>query len=335
MKVSKLGEFGLVDLLGKMVRETSGKQVALRKKLLIGIGDDAAAWQGDASIALATTESLVQDVHFTLDTTTWQELGGKALAISLSDIAAMGGMPRYALVSLGLPGNVEVEDVVDLYRGILDLGQHFDVLVAGGNVTRAPVVSITTTVLGNTSSQHVLTRSAARVGEKVAVTGYLGAAAAGHKMLREQLAFDSQTEASLRQAFLRPCPRVAEGRLLVDIGVKAAIDISDGLLADLGHVCRASQVGARIYVGRVPVHPDVAAGFGDDSRALALSGGEDYELLFTADAGLINQVKARASCPVTVIGDITADETGRVTPVDEQGKPITPAEMGWQHFSSG
>src|SRR3989337_1409704 len=121
MKVSELGEFGLIDLLAQMVYDAKDKQAASWQNLLIGIGDDTAAWRGDTSVQLATVDSLIQDVHFSLDIVPWEELGWKALAVNLSDIAAMGGMPKYALVSLALPENTEVDDVVALYRGMIGL----------------------------------------------------------------------------------------------------------------------------------------------------------------------------------------------------------------------
>ena len=335
MKVSELGEFGLIDLLAKMAHAGQDKQTAPWQKLLVGIGDDAAAWYGDASIELATVDSLIQGVHFTPDITTWHELGWKALAIGLSDIAAMGGVPKYALVSLGLPDNTEVADVTELFRGMIELGQQFTVAIAGGDTSSAPLVTLNTTVFGSAreQSQHILTRSAARASERVAVTGYLGAAAAGLEMLKKQLPLDREASASCRQAFLLPYPRVAEGQLLVSLGVKAAIDISDGLIADLSHICQASKVGARIEVDLVPVHPAVKNNFGDKSLEMALSGGEDYELLFTASNEVIDRVRNQASCPITVIGDVVADKMGKVTLVDRQGKPFKPAKTGWQHFT--
>ena len=335
MKLSELGEFGLIDLLAKMAHAGQDKQAAPWQKLLVGIGDDAAAWYGDASIELATVDSLIQGVHFTPDITTWHELGWKALAIGLSDIAAMGGVPKYALVSLGLPDNTEVADVTELFRGMIELGQQFAVAIAGGDTSSAPLVTLNTTVFGSTreQGQHILTRSAARASERVAVTGYLGAAAAGLEMLKKQLPLDREASASCRQAFLLPYPRVAEGQLLVSLGVKAAIDISDGLIADLSHVCQASKVGARIEVDLVPVHPAVKNNFGDKSLEMALSGGEDYELLFTASNEVIDRVRTQASCPITVIGDVVADKMGKVTLVDRRGKPFKPAKTGWQHFT--
>ena len=336
MKVSELGEFGLIDLLAEMVRSTQDKQIAPFQQLILGIGDDAAAWHSEAPTQLATVDSLIQDVHFSLDITPWQELGWKALAVNLSDIAAMGGVPRYALVSLALPNHTEIDDVTALYRGMIELAQQSAVAIVGGDTTSAPLVAITITIFGSASNQnqHILARSAARVGDKIAVTGYVGAAAAGWEMLSKQLQFDLQATTRLKQAFLHPHPRIAEGQLLVSQGVKAAIDISDGLIADLKHICQASRVGARIEIDRVPVEPAVKANLGDRALELALSGGEDYELLFTASTEVIDSIRAATCCPITVIGDIVADKASRITLVDSKGNPVSIPKKGWEHFTA-
>jgi len=336
MKVSELGEFGLIDLLAEMAYRAQDKQSASWQQLIIGIGDDAAAWYGDTSVQLATVDSFIQDVHFSLAIASYNELGWKALAASMSDIAAMGGVPRYALVSLALPGHTEVEDVTALYKGMIDLARQFEVAIVGGDTSSAPLVAITITVLGSTRSEDkgILTRSAARPGDKVAVTGYLGGAAAGAEMLTKKLQFDPEATASLKDAFLHPYPRIAEGQLLADQGVKAAIDISDGLISDLSHICKASQVSARIEVDRVPILPAVRANFADRALELALSGGEDYELLFTASAEVIDKVRMAAACPITVIGEITTEKPGKVTLVDSKGNPFNLHKAGWEHFAT-
>jgi len=323
-----LGEFGLIDLLAKLVGTSPDSQ------LLIGIGDDAAAWRGDASTQLATVDSFIQGVHFSLATASWSELGWKAMAASLSDIAAMGGVPRYALASLALPSHTDVEDVTALYQGMIELVQQFEVAIVGGNITSAPLVAITITVLGSTrgKDKHILTRSAAKPGEKVAVTGCLGAAAAGLEMLSKHLQFDPEATTYLKKAFLHPYPRIVEGQLLVEQGVKTAIDISDGLISDLNHICKASQVSAQIEVDHVPIQPIVKTNFGDRALELALSGGEDYELLFTGNAEVIEKVRTTASCPITVVGKIVADKIGKITLVDTKGNLFNLGKAGWEHF---
>jgi len=323
VKVSELGEFGLIDLLAKM-------EVGRDERLLIGIGDDAAAWQGDASIQLASVDSFIEGVHFTPQTTPWPEVGWKALAANISDIAAMGGIPRYALVSLALPADSEVDDITALYTGMLKIAKRYGVSLIGGDISRAPLVAISITILGSSPTQNLLTRFDAKVGEMVAVTGNLGAAAGGLEIVKQKRDIDAEAEGQLRNAFLHPTPRVAEGLLLVEQGVKTAIDISDGLVADLNQICKASRVGARLEVERVPVAPAVKAAFGEKAVELALSGGEDYELLFTAGGDIMARLKKAASVPITVIGEIT-DGKG-VSLVDKQGNPFKIAKPGWEHF---
>jgi thiamine-monophosphate kinase len=334
MKVSELGEFGLIDLLAEIVSRTRDSQSPAGQNLIIGIGDDAAAWHTDTSIQLVTADSFIQDVHFSLDITPWEESGWKALAVNLSDIAAMGGVPRYAVVSLALPDDTEVDDVTALYQGIAKLAQEFEVTIIGGDTSRAPQVAINITVLGGTPNRDdsLLNRSGAKPGDRIAVTGYLGAASAGWEMLTRKLRFDKATTDRLKQAFLHPHPRITEGRLLLEHAVRTAIDISDGLVSDLGHICQASQLGARLDVDVVPVDPAVRAGFGKRALELALSGGEDYELLFTARAEVIDKVSKIAECPITVIGDMVADKDNRVALFDRQGNPFELSEGGWEHF---
>lgn len=325
MKVWELGEFGLIDLIARIV----GKQS--RTELVVGIGDDTAAWRTRKSIQLATTDILIQDVHFDLSTVTWRDLGWKALAVNISDIAAMGGVPCYAMVSLGLPAETEVDSVAELYRGIRDIARRFNVAIVGGNISRAPAVIIDVSLIGE-ATKTLLTRSAARPGDHIAVTGHLGASAAGQRMLRSGLPLDKRTASFLRKAHLRPQPRVPEGQVLVQHGVRSAIDISDGLLGDLTHICKASKVGAKVWLDRLPIHPRVKAIFKEEAPDLALSGGEDYELLFTAKSSVIDRVKKVMSTPLAVIGEITRTDTGRVTLLDRQGKTVKWGEQGWDHF---
>lgn len=336
MKVSELGEFGLVDLLAKMVENSQDLQFNSWRQLIVGIGDDAAAWYGDNLIQLAHVDSLFQNVHFRFDLTSWHDLGWKSLAVTVSDIAAMGGTPTYALVSLTLLDDNEVEDVTTMYRGMIELAKRFGIAIIGGDTSRAPLVSVTVTVLGTTidrDKQNILSRFSAKPGDKVAVTGYLGSAAAGLRMLSEKLKSDDETTNYLRDAFCKPLPRVAEGLILVRNGVKAAMDISDGLISDLNHICKASHVSARINVDRVPIHPIVKSKFKDEALELALSGGEDYELLFTAPDKVVDKVKKALSCPATVIGEIAeVDRWGKAYIVDAQGKPFHPRQSGWEHF---
>jgi thiamine-monophosphate kinase len=332
MKLSELGEFGLIDVIQHIAEKSQNPQYRSWRQLLVGIGDDAAAWQSSGYVELATTDTLVQDVHFDLNIISWTELGWKAMAVNLSDIAAMGGIPEYALISLAMPSELEVEDVSDFCQGMAELADKFEVAIAGGNLASAPTVVITITIIGYSQNNRLLKRSTARPGEQIAVTGNLGLSAAGLRMLQGKTKFDTETASIFRQAHLRPIPRVKEGHILLQQGVNTAIDISDGLIADLDHLCQASKANARIQIDKVPVHPLVESNF-PDYQELALSGGEDYELLFTADKTIVDKVKRVLDCSVSVIGSITKENLpARVTLVDSKGNFVTSRKAGWEHF---
>jgi len=228
--------------------------------------------------------------------------------------------------------HTEVDNVVSLYRGMIKLARKYGTAIVGGDTSGAPQLVINITILGSAVGGNILTRSAAKAGDKVAVTGYLGASNAGLEMLTKKLSFDKKSASDMVKAFLTPEPRVMEGRILIENGVKSAIDISDGLIADLGHICRMSKVSARIETDKVPVHPAVKKNFRDDALEMALSGGEDYELLFTAGDDIITAVKKEVSCPVTVIGEVTAGQAGKIMLLDSKGHKIDLPRKGWEHF---
>ncbi|MEE9202620.1 MAG: thiamine-phosphate kinase, partial [Dehalococcoidia bacterium] len=218
-----------------------------------------------------------------------------------------------------------VEWVTGLYRGLLEVAAAHGVGIVGGDVHAAPQVGVTVALWGTVEAEAPLTRSAARAGDRIAVTGTLGASAGGLRLLKE----GRPVPDFLRQAHLRPRPQVEAGQHLLRCGVRTAIDISDGLLADLGHLCRASGVGARVMAEQVPLDPHLRDAFGAEALGLALSGGEDYQLLFTAPDGVINRVRQGLS--FTDIGEVTSQQ-GRTEVVDAGGHPLAYKEKGWQHF---
>ncbi len=332
MRVSQLGEFGLIDALCRRVPTTDP---ALR----VPLGDDAAVW--DAALpTIATTDTLVEDVHFRLGEATPAELGWKSLAVNLSDIAAMGGRPRWALVTLGLRPDMDTALLTGLYDGLGEACHAYGVVVAGGDVvsTRGPLF-LTVTLLGETldPTGEVMRRSAARAGDVVAVTGMLGGSGA---WLHPDLNAGGGAEVeAIRRAHFRPIPRVAEGQCLLRAGVRCAMDVSDGLVADLGHICQASGVAARIEAEQVPRHPAAAARLGPAAALdLALSGGEDYELLVCAPADVLagaGPALARATgTAITEIGRIEDASSGEpaVRVVDASGAERPLARRGWDHL---
>lgn len=329
MKLSSLGEFGLLQMLRDKLEGFAAGEGAP----LLGMGDDAAAWQVGSAVMLATTDTLVQGVHFTLEQATWRELGWKALAANLSDIAAMGGVPHYALVTLALPSDAEVEGILELYDGMLELAANFGVWVVGGDLVRARAVVITITLIGEASPLGLLKRSAARPGDLVGVTGTLGASAAGLRLLHSAETLDAQSTALLRQAHLKPLPRIAEGQMLLRHSVKAAIDVSDGLVSDLAKLCQESRVGAQIMVDRVPIHPLVRTHYPAEAIPLALSGGEDYEILFSCPPESAEGILGEAQAPITFFGEIMEGPLGEVALLDEAGRVVELARGGWDHFA--
>jgi thiamine-monophosphate kinase len=329
--VADLGEFGLI------ARLTQRLGAARDDALLAGPGDDAAVWRSGGAFAIATTDTMVAGVHFLPGRASWRDVGWKALATNVSDAAAMGGTPRFALVTLALPGASEVAAIDALYDGLRECAEASGVTVAGGDIVSAPVFSITVALLGEARADAggeplLLRRDGARAGDVVAVTGTLGASAAGLRALVERR---ERTEAIERliARHMRPQPRIDAGAAAIDAGVRCAIDVSDGLLQDLGHVCDASGVSAVVQVAALPIDPDAVAIFAGDAVALAATGGEDYELLLVAPPDAINALGRGVH--VTVIGEIVArgEAAATVRCVDAEGNRVDFAAAGWDHLA--
>lgn len=310
MLIRDIGEFGLIsalrDALPAAARESSA--------VTLGIGDDAATWRPpvDGSVVIST-DSLIEGSHFRLDAgwSDWPSLGHKALAVNLSDLAAMGATPALATVSLGLRGDEEVGDLTAAYRSLGDLAAQNGCVVAGGDIVASPgAVLWHVTVLGVAPGGRTLTRAGARPGDVIVVSGTLGASAAGLALLGSALDDPRRRAASadlLIDAHLRPEPRLALGQLLLEQGATAAMDLSDGLLGDLPKILRASGVAAEIDEGAVPVAAAVQALFPDGWLTLATAGGEDYELVATLSPDRAPAIIDRAAAigsTLTAIGTI-------------------------------
>jgi thiamine-monophosphate kinase len=259
-------------------------------QVILGIGDDCAALALDgADYLLWTVDTMVEGVHFNLAYTSLAQLGWKSLTVNLSDIAAMGGEPRQALLSLGWPPAREGRLALEFAAGLAQAAREYGVAVIGGDTVASPAgLIVTVTLTGQVPAAQMLRRSGAKVGDLIFVTGPLGEAAAGLEILRQGLELAPDLQKPLVEAHLRPRPHLKAGRLLAQEGLATAlIDISDGVATDLYHICQASGVGAAVGAAEVPVSPRVrAAGpqLGRDPLDLALTGGEDYLLLFTCPA---------------------------------------------------
>ena len=333
MLVRELGEFGLIERLSRRVSASSAGAPHHGEPLLhlrVGIGDDAAVWDAAGASEVLTTDTIVEGTHFTLDTTGWNDLGWKALATNLSDVAAMGAAPGLAVVTLGLPQDTRVDDVDALYDGILEAAKTFGAIVAGGDVVASPTLFITVALSGALTGAPML-RSSASPGDLIGVTGTLGASAAGLAAL--QGASTAEDAAELKAIHRRPMPRVREGMTLAELGVRCAMDITDGLVDDLGKLCTAAGCGARLEAACVPVHPAALAAFPEEALAMALNGGEDYELLFAAPQRLMASLGDSLGCEVHVVGEIISGSTGQVLLLDANGQEMTAPRRGWDHFA--
>ena len=303
-------------------------RAAMRDDVVLGIGDDAALLRVPPGRLLAVaTDTLNAGVHFPDDSAA-ADIGWKALAVNLSDLAAMGARPAWCTLSLSLP-SADPAWLDAFLDGFLALAATHDVALVGGDTTRGPL-SVGVTVHGFVDAGAVLRRDAARVGDDIWVTGTLGEAAAALAQWRAGAAVDP----ALRARLDRPVPRVASGLALAGLA-NAAIDLSDGLLADLGHVCRASGVGARLDVDALPASPALRAHFDVAARrALQAAGGDDYELCFsaaTAQRGAIDGLAATSGVAMTRIGRIVAG--AGVDAVDGLGRAWQARAAGYEHFA--
>ncbi len=335
MLVSEIGEFGL---LGRI----SGMPGELAAGVVRGIGDDVAVLDTSGpEYLLATCDIQVEGVHFTRRAITPYQLGRRVAAINVSDIAAMGGDPRWALVSVAIPGSTEVGFVEELYRGMREQSALAGASIVGGNLSRMKsIIVVDFTLLGLIVPERLTLRSTARAGDAILLTGSPGESRAGLELIRRpELAVSSSNRQNLIERHLCPQPRLVEGQLLARSGyVTSMIDVSDGVIGDLGHICNAGGKGAEIEAASLSLSPalcEAALAAGADSLEWALSGGEDYELMFTSSPEAVPVLKKMlldetgTSC--AQIGKITA-QAGEVWVRLADGKRITPSVKGWDHF---
>ena len=329
MTLRDLGEFGAIHRLSQ--RALSGRPAVAASELLVDIGDDTSAWRAGGIVHLWTTDTMVEGVHFIPGrTASWEDVGWKIMAVNLSDIASMGGDPTYALVTLGMPSDTCMDDLDEMYKGMTDLASGCGVSIIGGDMVGSDKAFVTIGLLG-TCQRDPMVRSDAKPGDLIGVTGCLGASAGGLKLLLGEGSADREAYEFLSTAHRRPTPRLDDGRTLSQHGVRAAMDISDGLMDDLGKLCQASGVAARIEGAEAPVSPHLKAAFPDDYISLALSGGEDCQLLFTASEETM--ATAISALPqAAVIGKIVQGSPGHVSAIGADGKEIEMASGGWDHY---
>lgn len=336
MRVGDLGEFALIARLEGILRGSEGPRVVR------GLGDDCAVVRPSPDAeCLLTTDTQEEDVHFRRAWSTPEDIGWRCLAVNVSDIAAMGGEPIGAVVALSLPATLEVDFVEALYGGMQALARAYDCPIIGGNITKSAArLSVTITVLGQAPRHQSVYRSGAQVGDDVWVTGTLGGAKAGlEALLRPEQVAHVDAQAALSR-YRRPRPRLREAQYLRQHGsLHSLLDISDGLSSDLGHICEASGVGARLFAEAIPYHEDVkqiALAIQADPLDLALHGGEDFELCLTAPPGRIAELQQaferQFDCPLVRVGTIQAGTGIALSRADGSQVPLS--AQGYDHFRS-
>lgn len=337
MKSKNLGEFELIAKLQSKLKHQSSQ-------ILKSIGDDCSVFKPSKDIHLiATCDALVETVHFDLKTVSPELLGQKIMAVNLSDIAAMGGSPKFALVTLGVSSNLTPKFLDKLYTGMNIASEKYGFSIDGGDTVRSPkLFFVNVTLIGETKKDRWFSREGAKPGDKIFVTGNLGDSALGLKVLQSSKKLNGPLKAQkhLIARHQNPTPRLEEARLLVksNAQVTAAIDVSDGLIQDLGHILKASRVGAKIHENSIPTSLElekICKANNLAKRPLIFSGGEDYELLFTLRPENAKKLVSRffkRGMPLTEIGEITSP-TGEILLETENGKVEDGSCFkGYNHF---
>jgi thiamine-monophosphate kinase len=337
LNADKLGEFDLIArLTGALGPHGPG--------VVLGVGDDTAVLRIKKDrVLLATCDVQIEGIHFTRDAFSPRQIGRRVAAVNLSDIAAMGGTPTFAIVSLAVPAQTDPDLLDGVYEGLNSALREWGAEIVGGNTSELPErIAIDVTLLGDVPEDKVLTRAGAKSGDLLCVTGFLGASAAGLALLaRDRLPnLDDVSRTAAMGAHLEPTPRVEEGRFLGSTGkVTACIDISDGLYGDASHIAVESGVTVCIDADRIPIAEaarGVAASVGADALQLALCGGEDYELLFTVPPAAADDLFAElakvTNTRSTVIGGIKKGSAE--VKVTQKGRPVPIAAGGFDHFKN-
>lgn len=315
------------EIIAAIRREFSGK----RGGLILGIGDDAAIIRSTSKTLLLTTDLLIEDVHFIASLHPPYYLGRKALNVNLSDIAAMGGTPKFALLGLALKPGMERDEVKKFFMGFKAAARENTTELIGGDISASARISISVTVIGE--GKNPIRRSGAMPGNLIFVSGCLGNAAAGLKLLKKGFNFGKNKKAdTLLRAFLDPVPQISLGRALSSHrAATAMIDMSDGLSVDLLHLCEESRVGADIYLDELPLSPEIRF-FEKKPEILALHGGEDYQLLFSANPGnlaVIAQLQKRYQ--IHWIGKMRRGKS--ISLIDEKGRKRSLEIKGFEHLA--
>ena len=326
--IEKAGEFNLIRRLSSI------SSPRVHPPVLKGVGDDAAVYRSTPGmVQVISTDAFIEGHHFDYAFYTMEDIGYKAMAVNLSDIVAMNARPILATISVGLPGSFSIQNLELIYKGLAKIASDYGIQIVGGDTTRAPVLMLSITVIGEADESDIVYRSGASPGDYICVTGPLGDAAAGLDLLRnpqQAEALPSEVMKYLTDRHLKPIPRLDQVNEWAEEGVRpsAMIDISDGLSNELHHICTASGCGCLIWESNFPVSAELRTGIPDQStlRNYVLNGGDDYELLFTASQEMLNLLNPEQFMKIGVI-----------TPEDlllrSLGDSLVPLEIGGHdHF---
>ena len=333
MTLGDIGEFGLIDRIANLFDRDDSE-------IIIGIGDDAAAIsRGDGILSLATSDMLLEGVHFDLAYTSPDQLGEKALAVNVSDIAAMGGSPRFFLLSIALPKNTELDFIDKFSKGASLAAKRFGITLIGGDtVASDDKILISITLIGEVPEREVLSRKGAKSGDQIFVTGTIGDSAAGLALLKKGINMDNNPPeyGELIKKHLLPSPRVKLARYISKNHLATSmIDISDGLLKDLGHICESSHVQGRVWLDRIPLSEGYIKAAKEFNFGInpALAGGEDYELIFTIPIEKVEELDKLENffdCTFTHVGEICPGNG--ILLYDNENNIVDTAISGYDHF---
>lgn len=314
MKVKDIGEFGLIERITKKLKD---------KDVIVGIGDDAAVIKTEKGLQVLTTDCLVEGDHFRREWFTPEQIGMKAIEINVSDIAAMGAIPKYVLVELALPIDLDVEFVEELYKGIWKVCDKYNIEVIGGNMAHCENIVISITLTGEVDKNNLCLRSGAKPGNFIFVSGHLGNGRAGLRLFQEDLKGLEQ----VRKSYLEPKAQL-ETALKIATYANSMIDVSDGLAPEIKHICDESNCGAIIYKDKIPIKDEVrnvARMLNEDEYDYALFGGEDFELVFTVSKEKLDKVNG------LLVGEIIKNKEIKLS---SKGKEKEITESGYDHFST-
>ena len=323
-----IGEIGLIQMIKQKIESSPLVNTPpVGFELFVGVGDDAAIWRPtNGAYYVQTTDTLVEGVHFSRNTFTWNDVGWKLAAVNLSDLAAMGADPAAALITLGLSPDLDMEMVDGLYDGILECFSSYSGQIIGGDIVRSDQLFMTMSLIGQ-SDTFPMSRKSASVGDVVAVTGNLGSSAAGLSVLKSG---DKQQFSGLAHAHLRPDPQIRMGKLIRNSGIDCAIDISDGLLSDLAKIGLASEVEIHIEASLVPFDNVLIDKDWPNLTKLIFTGGEDYQLAFTGKEELVRELLQGSTG--AIIGQVREGKPGHVKIFSKSGEEINFDRPGWDHL---